>query len=178
MAKSISPDEYQVICKYDHQLNLTEINDIFLVYNECFYDDQLVRPDHIQTAKLFLGKKKLWQWYFAITKKGKQIIAIANFVYDHSNIGKLSVRADMGENLTSVGTLKAYQGNGISRVLVERIIADHGAKDLVVEIKKVHPYVELGRIVGFYQSFGFVKQVEEEEVLFLRRAGTAEIAKI
>ena len=157
--------DWEIVVKNDCDLTLAEIDGIFLVYNECFYDNGLVNPEHIQTAKKSIGKQKIWQWYFARLKKTRQIVGIANFVYDYVGVDKkLSVNRDQGENLTSVATLKNYQGLGISKAIMTKLLEDHADVDLVVEIRKDDK--NCAKLFEYYRNFGFSKKSENAEAFY------------
>lgn len=144
--------EAEIFSKFDYELSKKELNQIFLVYNECFYDFQVNTTKQILSCKRLLGKLRTWQWYYA--KVNGQIVGIASYCYSYQHAKEFNIRPDKGENVLSVAVREKYRRFGIARLLMNVIIKEHGSiKDLVVEIKTQNPYYRILR--DFYASLEF-----------------------
>lgn len=156
--------EVEIYTKFDYELTKKEINQIFVVYNECFYYNKVTKSSHVKLAKKWIASSHIFQWYLA--KKDDQIIGIANLVYDFKNCQNFSLNVDKGENISSVGVLEKYRRLGIARLLMKKIIEEQQPiRDLVVEIKSRDPMFRI--LTSFYESLGFEEMdefvTEEEE---------------
>ena len=157
-----------IVVKYDHQLSRREIDKIFLVYNECFYDGKVTKNKQIKQAKIWLAKSHIFQWY--LLKLDDDIVGIANYVYDYTNAANFSIQQDKGENVSSLGVRVKYQRQGYARQLMDWLINDHPNVDLVVEIKKGNPQYE--KLIKFYNNLGFKLmsyQESDEDNIYLKR---------
>lgn len=143
--------DIEIVIKNDFELSKNEINGIFTVYHECFYDNKL-KANQYELVKKWLSKYKIFKWYIA--KIDNRIIGIAAFVYDYKNVKIYDIRQDKDVNICNVGVLEKYRKNGIARLLMKQIISDYDHKDLVVEIKRgTDDFYRILRT--FYLSLGF-----------------------
>ena len=152
--------------KLDHNLSKNELHQIFLVYDECFYNGQVCSAKQILLAKKWLGKSKTWHWFFAKNAKNGKVVGIAAYCYSYKNAQYFEIRPDRNENICSVGVLPKFRKMGIGRLLMEAIISYYGSKnDLVVEIKSDNRYEAV--LLKFYQSLGFRELSVEPKSTFL-----------
>jgi len=155
---SLNPE---IIVKRDGELSKREIREIFIVYNECFYQNRISKSSQIKLAHQWIGKCKTFTWYYL--KFNNRIVGIASYVRNYRHEKQLSLNPAQGENVCSVGILEKYRRKGWARLLMNRMIQDlHGTTNLVMEIKTGNPDHDM--LVKFYQSMGFVEKTEGTEL--------------
>ena len=146
----------EIIKKYDYELTKNEIHQIFQIYNDCFYQNNINKKAQITLAKRWISKYHLFQWYLLI--KDKHIIGIASYVYDVSNADRFDINQEMGENVCNVGIKTEHRRRGYAKQLIKEMMNDY--KQLIVEIKRNNPnYVQL---IKLYEGLDF-KMMDQKE---------------
>lgn len=144
--------DVNIYTKFDYELSNNEIQQIFIIYNECFYDSKCNQTKLVKEIKRLLSKCKTWQWYLA--KVNGKIIGMAAYCYSYQNATLFSVNPNKGENILNVAVLPKYRRIGIANLLMNTIINEHGSLiDLTVEVKINSPFKRI--LIEFYQGLGF-----------------------
>jgi len=161
-------DSIVVETKYDYELNKKELNQIFIVYNECFFQNRVRKKDLAKQIKKKLNKGKIFQWYLLRNRSTRQIMGIGSYVYDYSSvINGYSVDIGMGENICNIGVPEQYRKRGYATQIVQKIIGDHSNQILTLEVKLDSKIREV--LVAFYQKMGFRKYKQNSHGIYLRR---------
>jgi len=177
--------QIRIVTKFDFELSNAEIGRIYQVYNECFYDSKIISNKLVKKAHDLIGKQHVWKWYLAYLQpnqnqphksEAQELIGIAGYVYDTSNISNLdlTINAGLGENICNLGTKKKYRKRGVATYLMEEIIKDPemSNKDLVVEVIIGSPRYQ--SLMKLYTKLGFValSQTDHQRYLILPRSKT------
>jgi ribosomal protein S18 acetylase RimI-like enzyme len=154
--------DVEISIKYDHELSNNELNQIFNIYNECFYENKVNNRGKIDLVKKWISTYKIFKWYLA--KIDKRVVGIAAFVYDYKNVKKFDIREDRGVNISNVAVLEKYRRLGIAKLLMNTINEEYNNKiDLVVEIKRGdNEFYAI--LVKFYMSLGYQEYEEDNPV--------------
>jgi ribosomal protein S18 acetylase RimI-like enzyme len=160
----------EIVVKKDSDLTKEEVDQVFEVYNKCFYDDQLVKPDYIKMAKDCLSKSSIFEWF--MVKVNGRVVAISNFVYDFKNAKQkgFAINEAEGENVSSVAVLPTFRQKGYCRNMMEKIVEVRGDDVLGLELKRDHPHYD--QMLKFYKSLNFELNNGNLESVFLLRPKT------
>jgi len=167
----VSKEEVKIEMKYDYELSKTELNQIFILYNDIFYHNRVRKKDLIKKVKEQLGKSNIFQWVLLRELKSNKLIGMGSFIYDYSalskpNISKFDINESLKENICNIAVDISYRRRGYATLIMEKIISQR--KDcLTLEVKKSSENYQY--LIKFYKKMGFVEYTETNKSIYMRR---------
>jgi ribosomal protein S18 acetylase RimI-like enzyme len=156
--------------KYDYQLSKTELNQLFILYNEIFYQNRVRKKDLVKQIKQQLGKSKIFLWYLIREPLLNRLVAMGSFIYDYGalnnpKISKFDINQILNENICNIGVHENYRRLGYAKCIMEKIMEEH--ENLTLEVKKDSPIHQ--HLIHFYQKLGFQSFTETNQGIYMRR---------